>query len=76
MPRWVTVLLSLVLPAVLLVAGCSWFDPEPDPTTQALADPMHWQPSFDNDTLSNTGGGTSHADQKALDKDLDNANNP
>jgi len=74
-PRWVLVMRSL-LPTVLLVAGCSWFEPYPDPTTRALADPMNWQPNFDNDDLSKSGSGTSHSDQKPMDKDMDHANNP
>jgi len=75
MLRWMPVMVSLVLPGVLLVAGCNMFEPYRDPTTQALADPMNWHPNFDDDTLSNTGG-TSKSDQKAMDKDMENANNP
>jgi len=44
--------------------------------TRALADPMNWQPNFDNDDLSKSGSGTSHSDQKPMDKDMDHANNP
>jgi hypothetical protein len=59
----------------LLLNGCSSDYSPPDPTTRPLADPMGYQPDFDDD-MNISGGGTSNFDSKAFKRDVDHVFNP
>jgi hypothetical protein len=75
--RRCTILLALCSAGLLILAACesdSEKTADPDPTTRALSDPMHFSPDFDNDTV--TGGGPTQFDPKAFKKDVNDVVNP
>lgn len=75
--HWRMMTLALCSAGLLALSACEsdhgQFS-DSDPTTRALADPMGYEPNFDNDTV--TGGGTTDFDSKAFKKDVDHVLNP
>jgi hypothetical protein len=60
-----------------LAAACSSNkQPEDDPTTRALGDPMNYSPNADQDNPDISGGGLTDFHGQAFKKDMDHVLNP
>jgi hypothetical protein len=76
--RWLGSAAAVGMTTLMLCSlGCAsnsgHANPPSDPTTRAMADPMHYSPPDDSDI---SGGGMTNFDSKAFNKDMDHVLNP